>query len=49
MNNRNALIFCVVTGWIAVLLGAFEASAIAFAGSAIFAWATVLEKRRERR
>ena len=49
MNSRNALIFCVVVGWIGVFIGAFEASAISFAGSAIFAWATVLERRKERR
>ncbi|MCX7429211.1 MAG: hypothetical protein NTW96_26740 [Planctomycetia bacterium] len=49
MTNLRALTFCVVVGWIGVILGAFEASAIAFAGAAIFAWATVLERRKERR
>ena len=49
MNSRNALIFCVVVGWIGVFIGAFEASAIAFSGSAVFAWATVLERRRARK
>jgi len=49
LTNLRALVFFVVVGWIAILIGAFEASAIAFAGSAIFAWATVLERRKERR
>ena len=46
MNSRNALIFCVVVGWIGVFIGAFEASAISFAGAAVFSWAVVLERRR---